>query len=141
MKNFLEKSKDILYDSIDYLIMLGIVIVVVSIIAWRLDLLFIDQPGDIVTSTNSLAENKDLLSNQETKLNNVDKNNYFTIEIASGSNTLDVATILESNNLISNKSDFIDVSEEMDLSNKLRAGSFDIPYNSSIESILELLTK
>lgn len=39
MKIF-EKVKDILYDSIDYVIMLTIVLVVVFVIGWRLDVLF-----------------------------------------------------------------------------------------------------
>ncbi|MBC8588729.1 hypothetical protein [Paratissierella segnis] len=40
MKNFLEKAKDILYDSIDYVIMFVIILVVVFVIGWRLDVLF-----------------------------------------------------------------------------------------------------
>lgn len=40
MMKFLEKLKDILYDSIDYIIMLAIVVIVVFVIGWRLDVLF-----------------------------------------------------------------------------------------------------
>lgn len=40
MKRFIEGFKNILYDSMDYIIMLAIVISVVSVIGWRLDILF-----------------------------------------------------------------------------------------------------
>ncbi len=40
MENFFERLKDILYDSVDYIIMLAIVIGVISLIGWRLDILF-----------------------------------------------------------------------------------------------------
>lgn len=43
---FLEKLKDILYDSIDYVIMLSIIIVVVFVIGWRLDVLFAKDAFD-----------------------------------------------------------------------------------------------
>ena len=40
MNKIMEKIKDILYDSLDYVIMLAIVVIVVAIIGWRLDILF-----------------------------------------------------------------------------------------------------
>ena len=43
MDKILEKIKDIMYDSFDYIVMLGIVVVVVAIIGWRLDVLFTKQ--------------------------------------------------------------------------------------------------
>lgn len=40
MKDFIEKIKDVVYDGFDYIVMLGIVVLVVGIIGWRLDILF-----------------------------------------------------------------------------------------------------
>ncbi len=48
MNKIIEKIKDILYDSFDYVVMLAIVAIVVGIIGWRLDILFakdIDKPS------------------------------------------------------------------------------------------------
>lgn len=45
MTNFSEKLKDFLYNSIDYLIMLLIIVSVVGIIGWRLDILLGDKPS------------------------------------------------------------------------------------------------
>ena len=43
MKDFFEKLFDLLYDYIDNIIMLAIIIIVVAIIGWRLDLIFTDD--------------------------------------------------------------------------------------------------
>lgn len=47
MKTIFEKIKDILYDSFDYVIMAVIVIAVISVIGWRLDVLFANDALDI----------------------------------------------------------------------------------------------
>lgn len=47
VKKVIEKIKDILYDTFDYVIMLGIIVAVVAIIGWRLDVLFASDAGDI----------------------------------------------------------------------------------------------
>jgi len=55
---FLDKIKDFLYDSVDYLFMIGILVVVVGVIGWRLDVLFEKdtvsaQPTDQIIVDNS----------------------------------------------------------------------------------------
>lgn len=40
MTNFMEKVKDFLYDAIDYVLILVIIVGVAAIIGWRLDILF-----------------------------------------------------------------------------------------------------
>ncbi|TJX14198.1 endolytic transglycosylase MltG [Tissierella creatinini] len=47
MKKIIEKIKDILYDTFDYVVMLGIVVAVVAVIGWRLDVLFASDVKDI----------------------------------------------------------------------------------------------
>ncbi len=59
MKNFIEGIKDILYDSIDYIIMIGIIGIVVFIIGWRLDLLFAKDALDIPSKDNIVIENNE----------------------------------------------------------------------------------
>lgn len=59
--NFYDKFKDFLYDSVDYLFMIGILVVVVGVIGWRLDVLFEKdtvsaQPSDQVVVDNSSRE-------------------------------------------------------------------------------------
>ncbi|WP_312907692.1 hypothetical protein [Tissierella praeacuta] len=60
MKNFFEGIKDFLYDSVDYIIMVGIVGIVVLVIGWRLDLLFAKDALDMPPKTDIIVEdNKD----------------------------------------------------------------------------------
>lgn len=59
---FFDKIRDILYDSVNYLLMLGIIVVVVGVIGWRLDILFekdnaIIHPVNQVVVDNSSRDN------------------------------------------------------------------------------------
>lgn len=89
MKNFIEKIKDFLYDAIDYVLILVIVVGVVVVIGWRLDILFakdMDMPSEenkvVITNndSNKKYENKDkdiekdLADNNSNELDK-DKNN------------------------------------------------------------------
>lgn len=56
--NFGEKFKDFLYNSIDYIIMLIVIIAVVCIISWRLDILFVNN-GANSTLTKNIENNND----------------------------------------------------------------------------------
>ncbi len=56
MKKIFEGIKDILYDSIDYIIMIGIVGIVVFVIGWRLDLLFAKDALDMPPKNNVIVK-------------------------------------------------------------------------------------
>ena len=58
---FYDKFKDFLYDSVDYLFMIAILVAVVGVIGWRLDVLFEKdtvsaQPTDQIVVDNSSRE-------------------------------------------------------------------------------------
>lgn len=55
---FWEKIKDLLYDSIDYIIMFIVIIAVVCLISWRLDILFVNN-GANSTLTKDIENNND----------------------------------------------------------------------------------
>ena len=181
MQKFVDGLKDFIYDSIDYIIMIGIIGLVVLIIGWRLDLLFAKDADDITPDKNTIVangHNEDEPSNpiqgdevdeleegvtdpvdenpeegspepeqpveaEEPKEPAIDSPNSSTIAITipAGSNLSNIAGILETNGLISSKSDFISKSEEMQLATKLKAGDFNIKSGSSMEDILKVLTK
>lgn len=74
--NFYDKLKDFLYDSLDYLLMIGILVLVVGVIGWRLDVLFEKdtvsaQPTDQVIVDNSSRE--DTLYESDLALSEVDE--------------------------------------------------------------------
>lgn len=68
MKTFLNWLKDFIYDSIDYIIMLVIIVSVVFVIGWRLDVLFANDATDI-PHKNTIISNED----EKPKDSNVDK--------------------------------------------------------------------
>lgn len=91
MTNFIEKIKDFLYDAIDYVLILVIVIGVAAIIGWRLDILFAkdmdkhsaeDEPNnkpDIVLTDKKQDISKDNSNNEDsTEVVNEDNNQDTT---------------------------------------------------------------
>ncbi|MBU5437384.1 endolytic transglycosylase MltG [Tissierella sp. MSJ-40] len=160
MKKFLEGLKDLLYDSVDYIIMFGIIIGVVFVIGWRLDVLFakdaLDMPskeGIIVeenkNNTNKNEGTKDTNNEENAENNKEDKNGnnsattneIVKINIPAGSVSAQIGSILESQGLVSSKDDFVQKAQELKLDTKLKSGDFEINKNSSIEDILKILSK
>ncbi len=169
MNNFFERLKDILYDSIDYIIMLAIIVGVVFVIGWRLDVLFakdnldnepkdqiiVETPKDPIEEPKEddiLEENLDtegeILDNEEDKPeDNLEKApkeeeiTIVTINIPEGSLPSKIGSILESNGLVSSKNDFVIKAQEMNLDRSLRSGKYEIKKNSSLEEIVKIIAR
>ncbi len=169
MNNFFERLKDILYDSIDYIIMLAIIVGVVFVIGWRLDVLFakdnldnepkdqiiVETPKDPIEEPKEddiLEENLDtegeILDNEENKpednLEKAPKEEEIaivTINIPEGSLPSKIGSILESNGLVSSKNDFVIKAQEMNLDRSLRSGKYEIKKNSSLEEIVKIIAR
>ncbi len=169
MNNFFERLKDILYDSIDYIIMLAIIVGVVFVIGWRLDVLFakdnldnepkdqiiVETPKDPIEEPKEddiLEENLDtegeILDNEENKPeDNLEKApkeeeiTIVTINIPEGSLPSKIGSILESNGLVSSKNDFVIKAQEMNLDRSLRSGKYEIKKNSSLEEIVKIIAR
>ena len=147
MKKFLDAIKDFLYDSVDYIIMIGIIGLVIFIIGWRLDLLFAKDAEDIISNENITMSNEEeespdsIEDDGKEEEDPIEEKTMITVSIPAGSNSTNIADLLASVGLIASKSDFLDKSEEMNLSTKLKAGNFNIESGSSMEEILTILTK
>lgn len=173
MKKIYEGIKDFLYDSIDYIIIIGIIGIVVFVISWRLNFLFAkdalispkdntiiqdnakdkidpvennqeenneNKPND--AETTETAENINEVS-EETKepIDNSEKDKIVKITIPEGSLPSKIASILESNKLISSKNDFIQKAIELKLDTKLKSGEYEIKSGSTLEEILKIIAK
>lgn len=163
MKNIYEKIKDLIYDSVDYIIMISIIVGVVFIIGWRLDILFakdaLDMPpnGDKIVEIERPVEDPeddeevDQESEKEEDPEETGENEEVVtapkpaepvkINIPAGSLPSKIGSILEENGLISNRADFIQKAVSLKLDTKLKSGTFTIPADSSIEEILDIITK
>ena len=165
MKTFIEKLKDFLYDSIDYVIIIAIIVGVVAVIGWRLDVLFAKDtleaasPPIIVDETDNNDKDKDVVDadpdlpideneeeSDEEIVDNPDTNGpdpapvtTVTITVPDGTLPSGIGTILESNGLVSSKNDFVMQAQSMGLDRRLRSGTFQIPNNSSLEDIIKII--
>ncbi len=177
MNKFIEGVKDFLYDSIDYIIIIGIVGAVVLVIGWRLDLLFakdaIDMPpqvtivqkpenkpsqpsGQVETPGEENPEDdpeiQDDLPEDATPIEPEDNNppptdpvtvegRLIKITIPQGSLPSKIGSILEENGLVTSKNDFVMKSQDLKLDTKLKSGTFEIKYGTSLEDIVRIIAK
>lgn len=151
MKTF-DKIKDFLYDGMDYIVMLLIIAAIALVINWRLDGLFTVETTDFGNESSASAEESvvdEFVEEQEKekakKENEEDKDeetdNVININIPAGSLPGDIADILVSNNLIEDKSEFLDMVVELQLETKLRSGKYELRENATLEDIIVKLTK
>ena len=157
MKDFLDKIKDILYDGTEYILMIAIIAAVALVINWRLDGLFamdvensdkqitldnesiVDDYNEYVKNTeDETPKEEETEDNEEVKET---ENVVINITIPSGSLPNEIANILVSNGLVESKSEFINKVVEMGVETKLKSGTFKIPKGSSIEEIVNIISK
>lgn len=162
MKNFFDKVLDFLYDYVDYVIMLAIVVIVVGIIGWRLDLIFTGEsladadPTPVVVEDDSGQADDDVDSSEDETTDEPvegeeaqgdeeepeeEPSSDVEIEIPSGTASMGVADILVENGLIDDASEFLARAGEQEAETKLRAGTFTIPSGSSIDEIIQILIR
>lgn len=166
VKNFIEKLKDLLYDGIDYIVMVFIIVTVVLIINWRLDGLFAkDAVDDIVNKPTNEIENNlddenrhtnieenpnnDVIDNRNKNTGDNGQNNIdaeeikelVKITIPSGTLPPEIGDILVANGLINNKNEFLNKVIELKMETKLKSGEYEIERGLSIEDIIGILTK
>lgn len=152
MKSFFGKVMDFLYDSIDYIIILVVIVGVILVIKWRLGGLFaedrfatppedknpiLDEEVDEDTNEDKIED----IDDSESQDNNEDSEIIVNVEIPSGSALHDIAKTLADKDLIEEEDKFINKTIELNYDTKLRYGEYKIPNNSSIKEILDLLTK
>lgn len=160
---FLEKLKDILYDSIDYVIMLTIVVIVVFVIGWRLDVLFAKdayEPKDndtVIVDNSTRPKPNDVHNTEDDDKENPDENpdetekpednlpptnvetEVVNVKIPDGSLPGKIGNILVEYGLVSSSKDFVDKAVELKLETKLRSGSFEISKGSNLEQIVKII--
>ncbi|QQY78990.1 hypothetical protein EDD65_104155 [Keratinibaculum paraultunense] len=152
MKNFFESLKDFLYDSIDYVMMILVVLVVALILNWKLGGLFTKDNMNIPSSkkqnettqqesSSAKNSNEHNQKNNDKNLEETSSNEIVKITIPPGSLPLKIGSILENNGLVEDKNVFVQKVIDLNLETKLKYGDFEISKNSSIEEILNILTK
>lgn len=91
---------------------------------------------DTANKINSDDENKAEINN-DISINPKIK----IISIPDGTSGSGIARILRDNGLIDSTRDFIEMAENLNLTNKLKSGSFSISTDTSLEDIVKIITK
>lgn len=172
MKGFYESIKDFIYDFVDYIIMIGIVVIVIMVIGWRLDLLFakdaldITNGGDVIVEGNNGYTEENEYPNISTNVHggeeieegdgddndepplveNIEETTIVEgrtvkITIPSGSLPSNIGDILVKNGLVPSSREFVEKSQELNLDTKLKSGTFEIKFSSTVEDIVKIIAK
>lgn len=141
MKKFFEWLKDILYDAIDYIMIIGIIAAVVFIIGWRLDLLFAKDASDF-PSKEIIAENPEDINHNDYKSEEPDKNDYTDTTKPEENNELEDNNNLDNNDneINENETHIVDNNENQNSQENQKVVTVVIPPGSlpsKIASILE----
>lgn len=146
MKKFGEGLKDFIYDAIDYILMIAIVLVVAGIIFWRLNVLFDEKNINISSPKNDIeaTDSNKVDNNKEDE--NTEKEEELVVEnieisIPAGSTSSAIADILVKEGLIEDPDQFILKARELGLETKLKSGEFNIDKNTSIEDIVKIIAQ
>ena len=149
MDNFWEKLKDILYDSTDYIIMLITILIVVLIINWRIGGLFsknkiennekdnIETAGD----DNQLGDTEDSDETEDGDTPDEIPDELIKVTIPNGLLPIKVGEILQEHDLIEDKNEFVQKTIEMEKDTKVKSGNFEIPKNSTLEEIINIISR
>ena len=158
MKDFIDKIKDILYDGTEYILMIAIIAAVALVINWRLDGLFamdvensdkqitldnesiVDEYNEYVKNTEEETPEEEEEIEDNEKDAEIEKV-VINITIPSGALPNQIANILVSKGLVESKSEFIDKVVEMGVEKKLKSGTFKIAKGSSLEEIVNIISK
>ena len=103
---------------------------------------FLQSKSEVPDESNDGQTNKDDITetgNSKTKTHE-DEEDIYKIEIFRGMSTDQIALLLESKGIINEATEFSELVDTLKLTNKLRFGVKEIPVNSSLEEILDILT-
>ncbi|MGM0396571.1 MAG: hypothetical protein ACQEP4_05895 [Bacillota bacterium] len=159
----MDKIRDILYDSVDYIFMIVILLIVVGVIGWRLDVLFAKDalgaptPGQVIVDntgregegapeTDENPENPDGRGTPSEGDDPAEQPSdpsspvIVMVEIPVGSMPGKIGLLLEEKGIVSSSREFIAKAVELDLDTKLKSGTYKIQLGLPTEDVVRLLT-
>lgn len=166
MKKIINAIRDFIYNITDYGLIITVVVIMVSVLVWRFDLLFskniekkviasipdtnyvdtnipnepVQNNDNPVTEKPDDSKNPDDNDDVDNK-NNEQKNVIATIEIPQGSFPSKIGDILMNSNLIKDKNAFLNRSVEMGLDTKLQSGTFEIAVGTNLDEVIKIIAK
>ncbi len=142
----LDKLKDFIYDSIDYIIMAAVIIIVLLIIRWRVGNMFENKNMVSKRDIETIKEHqKELANKPKVKKEVVEEEEeeveLIKVNIPRGAVSYDIGQILEDTGVIENRKEFVNYVHEKNMETKLKYGNFEIPKNGDFDEIIDILSK
>lgn len=165
MKKIINAIRDFIYNITDYGLMITVVVIMVSVLIWRFDLLFskniekkvianipdtnyvdTNKPDKPVQNNDNPVTEKPDDSKKPDNNDGDNKHNeqssvIATIEIPQGSFPSKIGDILMNSNLIKDKNAFLNRSVEMGLDTKLQSGTFEIAVGTNLDEVIKIIAK
>ncbi len=155
----MDKLKDIIYDYTDLILSLLVVLVIVFIIGTNFTYFdqdlssFIgasdngtsaDKKSPVSSDQNDGSENTTASESTEEKMaeeepSPSDESETIKIEITQGSTASQIGDTLQTHDLVNSSSEFVEATESFNVSHRLRPGTFEIPLDSSLREIIQIL--
>lgn len=152
MKRLINYIRDCLYNITDYGLIIIVIVVMISILGWRFDVLFnksivkeviadlpVVQAGESKPNPLNDQQTKTVENTTEPKTQNTNTTKVISVVIPEGSYPSKIADILLNLKLINDKNEFIKRSMELGLDKKLRSGNFKINSSSSLDEIIKTI--
>ncbi|NLY09319.1 MAG: endolytic transglycosylase MltG [Tissierellia bacterium] len=165
MKSIFSKILDFLYALKDYVIILLIILIVVGVIAWRLDSMFthrlsnedIPLVSGVVKSSEgntsneestAITDNNEVSSPDntsesipESKENKDNEKALISITVPENHELSDIDALLLQNGLITEAGKFTEKINNLGLSDKIKPGVYEIPKDYPLDDIVILVTE
>jgi len=162
----MDKLKDIIYDYTDVILSILVVLAIVFIIGTNFTFFdqnlasFVNSSENGNSSDNQSptpvydeeVEKDDEEDDEETSNNTSDesttenrntesseKNETVTIQIPEGASATQVGEILQIQGLVDDSSEFVESTENLNVSHRLRPGTFNIPRESTLREMIQIL--
>lgn len=162
MKKIINAIRDFLYNITDYGLIIIVIVVMVTILGWRFNILFsmgidkdvIEQLPPIATNesnpTESVDNNTEPSTSDDKESANTDETDktsdnesgnglIATVVIPEGSLPSKIAEILLNSNLIDDAKAFLNKSVELGLDTRLRSGTYEIEVGTSLDNIIKII--
>jgi len=154
----MDKLKDIIYDYTDMILSILVVLAIVFIIGTNFT--FFDQnlssfvgssdngnpsdnqslsPVDEDNEGDTLDNTKDESNKEEENTEPSEESETVTIEIPQGASASQIGDILETHGLVDNSSEFVESTENLNVSHRLRPGTFNIPREATLREMIQIL--
>lgn len=156
----MDKLKDIIYDYTDLLLSLLVILIIVFIIGTNFSFFDQDLSSFIASSDNEnntnqqspVREDQKDLNEQAPTNENVEEESEvdgapeaeeemdaITIEIPQGATAAQIGDTLYTHDLVNSSSEFVETTENLNVSHRLRPGTFDIPRDATIREMIQIL--